>query len=45
MPADCVELIKAGIKKISKMESYIDYGMPMFVSDYEKDLDNGNNIR
>ena len=37
MPADSVDLFKTGIKKISEMESYTDYGMPMFVSDYEKD--------
>lgn len=38
MPADCVDLFKANIKKISLMESYTDYGIPMFVSDYEKEF-------
>lgn len=39
MPADCVDLFKASIKKISVMESYTDYGIPMFVSDYEKEFE------
>ena len=36
MPSDSIELFKASIKKISEMESYTNYGMPMLVHKYKK---------